>query len=232
VEIPELVVALTDAVGSTMVSPSLTPLVICVKEVPTIPRVTTTVFCTPLLRTFTVETLPVVVIAALGSKRTFDADCTTTAASAVMPSLSDFGACSRAMVTGYSTTLSTTVDTCDTAVTTPLTSVSGRAASVTDAVWCTSIFIALASATSATSWNEPRLWIVTSAELDEELDVELDEELDVELELDVVEPPPLTVSPTEPFTAVTVPLMSATSWVSWSDFSSCSTDVSSWAMDP
>jgi hypothetical protein len=135
VEAPE--VALTDAEGSTMVSPTLTPLVICVKELPTIPKVTTTVFCTPLFRTFTVETFPVVVIAALGSKRTFDADCTTIAACAVMPSFRLFGACSRAMVTGYSTTLLTTVDTCDAAVTTPLTSVFGRAARVTDAVWCT-----------------------------------------------------------------------------------------------
>jgi len=81
-----------------------------------------------------------------------------------------------------------TVDTCDADVTTPLTSVFGRAAKVNDTVWSTRILIASASATSATSWNEPRLWMVTSAEADEELDVELDD-----VELDVVVPPPLTV---------------------------------------
>jgi hypothetical protein len=74
--------------------------------------------------------------------------------------------------------------------------------------------------------------MVTSAELDEELEVELDDELDDELELDVEAPPPLTVWPTDPFTAVTVPLISATSWVSCSDFSFCSRVVISWAMAP
>jgi hypothetical protein len=61
---------------------------------------------------------------------------------------------------------------------------------------------------------------VTSAELeDDELDDDEldDDELDDD-ELVVDDPPPLTVWPTEPFSAVTVPLMSATSWVSWRDF--------------
>ena len=119
------------------------------------PRVTMVVFWTPLLSTLTVETFPEVVIAALGSKSTFVADCTTIAASAVMPSLSDLGACKMAMVTGYSTTLLETVETGDTAVTTPFSSMFDKAARVTDAGWCTWILIASASAMSATSWNVP-----------------------------------------------------------------------------
>jgi len=79
--------------------------------------------------------VPEVVIAALGSKSTFVADCTTIAASAVMPSLSDLGACKMAMVTGYSTTLLETVETGDTAVTTPFSSMFDKAARVTDAGW-------------------------------------------------------------------------------------------------
>ncbi len=98
---------------------------------PTSPKVTDVVFWTPSERTFTVEVLPVVVIAALGNWSTSLAVCTITATSAVIPSFTSDGVFFRATVTGYSTTLLTTVDVGETAVTTPVTSVSGRAARVT-----------------------------------------------------------------------------------------------------
>ena len=92
------------------------------------------------------EVLPVVVMAALGSSSTSLAVWTITATSAVIPSFTSDGALFRAMVTGYSTTLLTTVDVGETAVTTPVTSVSGRAAKVIVAGWPTAIFVASASA--------------------------------------------------------------------------------------
>ena len=160
------------------------------------------------------EKLPVVVMAALGSSRTFDAVCTITDTCAVMPSFSDAGGSINAMVTGYVTTLFATVDTGATAVTTPFTSVFDSEASEMVAVWCTAILIASASAKLATTSRDRKLWMVTSDELVPELvDVEDDP-------LVVDEPPPLTVWPTVPFTAVTVPLMRATNCVCCCNFSS------------
>ncbi len=66
------VAALTVTVGSTRTWPSRTPLKICVVEAPTSPVVTVVTVFLPFARTVTVETGPVVVIAALGTSRTFE----------------------------------------------------------------------------------------------------------------------------------------------------------------
>jgi len=155
-----------------------------------------------------------------------------------------------ATVTGYVTTLLTTDDVGDTAVTTPLTSVLERADSVIVAGWPTAIFVASASAKFATTSRLPRLSMVMKVddepELVDEPVPELADEpvllveaepvlgepvepepvladdpvLPVEpeplepleaaaVDPEVVEPDPPTVSPTEPFTAVTVPVIEA-----------------------
>ena len=171
----------------------------------------------------------------------------------VIPCLTVDGGLVRTTVTGYVTTLLTTDEVGDTAVTTPLTSVSASADSVTVAGWPTAIFEASDSAKLATTSRLSSPWMVMK--LDEELDDEdplldeppedalpllvlppLDDDppllpsavdpdvpdevpVDDELELDPVdtfvdEPPSrLTVSPTEPPTAVAVPLISAVSVV-------------------
>ncbi|HZM55619.1 MAG TPA: hypothetical protein VFC03_11395 [Acidimicrobiales bacterium] len=166
----------------------------------------------------------------------------------------------------------------DTAVTTPLTSVSESAERVTVAGCPTAILDASDSAKLATTSRLSSPWMVIK--LDEELDdeeplpdelplddppedelpplapppldaappapppeVEPDEvPVEVELELDVVDalvddPDPLTISPTELLTAVTVPLISAVSVVParafWSAVTvtwSCETVASSWAI--
>jgi len=106
----ELVALLTLAVGSTTVSPACNPLSICVVEVPIRPVVTdVTVRVPSFASTVTVERLPTVVMAALGSSSTPVAVCTTTLTSVVIPSLTSDGMFSKAMVTGYSTTLLETV---------------------------------------------------------------------------------------------------------------------------
>jgi len=120
------------------------------------PRVTMVVFWTPLLSTLTVETFPEVVIAALGSKSTFVADCTTIAASASCHPerlgcvqdgdgdriLNDIVGNRRDRRHRSHDAFQFNVR---------------QGARVTDAGWCTWILIASASATSATSWNDPRL---------------------------------------------------------------------------
>ena len=83
------------------------------------------------------EVEPVVVMAALGSSNTFDAVWTITETSEVIPSLSDAGGEINEIVTGYVTTLLTTVETGAIEVTTPLISALGNAGSVMVAVWCT-----------------------------------------------------------------------------------------------
>ena len=103
VVVPPVVVPVeadTLAVGSTTVSPSVSPLRISVLEVPTRPTVTVLTVCTPLVSTVTVEIEPTVVMAALGSSSTPLAVWTMTLTSAVIPSFTPEGTLSKATVTG------------------------------------------------------------------------------------------------------------------------------------
>ena len=139
------------------------------------------------------------------------------------------------------TTLLTTVEVLETATTLPATSVFGSAGKVIVAGWPSAIFVASASA-------KPD----DDLELAERVDGDEAEELDEappdaaaagagraaradELlaaargALLTVEPLPLTVPPTEPFTAVTTPAIGAVRVVSASAFWSATTVASSWA---
>ena len=86
-------------VDSTTTSPTLRPLTISVSELPTRPTTTDFVACWPFLRTVTVELFPVVVIAELGTTRTFVFDPVMTVTLAVIPSRTELGGLSSAMVT-------------------------------------------------------------------------------------------------------------------------------------
>src|ERR1700736_2438959 len=92
-------------------------------------------------------------------------------------------------------------------VTLPLTCWLGRALNVTVAACPTLTWAASDSANPPTTCRLDRLVSVMNAELDAELDdelLELDDELD-----DEEAPPPLTVWPTVPVTAATVPSIGA-----------------------
>src|SRR5579859_2315108 len=94
-------------------------------------------------------------------------------------------------------------------VTLPLTCWLGRALKVTVAGWPTLTWAASDSSNPPTTCRLDRLFSVMNAELDPELDDEL-LELDELDELDGEEaPPPLTVWPTIPVTAATVPAIGA-----------------------
>ncbi len=142
------------------------------------------------------------------------------------------------------TTLDTTVDVGETAVTLPSICTLDSAESVTEAVWPALIFTASASGKPATTWSFFMFSIVTTddeepveelAELDGDDDpvepfpppppVAAFEEDDEEEDADDVEP---TVSPTEPFTAVTVPEIGARSVVARRVLSAFATAISSW----
>ena len=79
-------------------SPRRSPLTISVVEFPTRPVVTLVTLVSPSRSTCTVEIVPLVVIAAVGSTSTFDLVEVATLTSVVMPCLTSAGGLTRAIV--------------------------------------------------------------------------------------------------------------------------------------
>ena len=138
-------------VGKTTVSPSWRPLTISVEELPTRPTWTRWVAVFPFWSSSTVDDCPVVVIAALGRSSTLPLDWTTTLTLAVIPSFTSDGGLISEIVASYVTTLLTTVEVLETAITFPATLVFGRAEKVTVAGSPTASFVASASANPETT---------------------------------------------------------------------------------
>jgi hypothetical protein len=89
----------TLTVGSTTTSPTLTPVRTWVVELPTRPTTTVRFVCVLPWRTDTVEVVPVVVTAALGSSITLDFDVVMTLTFAVIPVLTFEGGLASEIVT-------------------------------------------------------------------------------------------------------------------------------------